>query len=109
MVYSIHDSTEVAIQKMIDASQRMINVQSKVTGEPKDGWGINPVIKKHLALEIKTLQNAPRDADKLRRLLEIKQRQKDEEAMHIEDTQRLVTEIEMLNVVLYLVSRKRQQ
>ena len=66
------------------------------------------VIKKHLALEIKTLQNAPRDADKLRRLLEIKQRQK-EEANHIEDTQRLVTEIEMLNVVLYLVSREREQ
>ena len=92
---------------MIDASQRMINVQSKVTGEPKDGWGINPVIKKHLELEIKTLQNAPRDADKLRRLLEIKQRQK-EEADHIEDTQRLVTEIEMLKVLLFLVCRKQQ-
>jgi len=107
LVYSIPDSTEVAIQKMIDASQRMIDVQSKVTGEPKDGWGINPVMKRHLELEIKTLQNAPRDADKLRRLLEIKQRQK-EEAMHIEDTQRLVTEIAMLKVVLYLVSRKQQ-
>jgi hypothetical protein len=105
LVYSIHDSTEVAIQKMIDASQRMIDVQCKVTGEAKDGWGLNPVIKKHLELEIKTLQNAPRDADKLRHLLEIKQRQKDE-AMLIEDTQRLVTEIEMLKVVLCLVSRK---
>jgi hypothetical protein len=28
--------------------------------------------------------------------------------MHIEDTQRLVTEIEMLNVVLYLVARKER-
>jgi hypothetical protein len=108
LVYSIHDSTEVAIQKMIDASQRMIDVQSKVTGEPKDGWGLNMVIKKHLELEIKTLQNAPRDADKLRRLLETKQRQK-EQAMHIEDTQRLVTEIEMLKVVLYLVCRKSEK
>jgi hypothetical protein len=108
LVYSIHDPTEVAIQKMIDFSQRMIDVQSKVTGEPKDGWGLNPVMKKHLELEIKTLQNAPRDAEKLRRLLEIKQRQK-EEADHIEDTERLVTEIEMLKVVLYLVSRKQQQ
>jgi hypothetical protein len=54
------------------------------------------------------LQNAPRDAAKLRRLLEMKQRQKDE-AMHIEDTQRLVTEIEMLKVVLFLVSRKQRQ
>ena len=107
LVYSIHDSTEVAIQKMIDASQRMIDVNSQVTGEAKDGWGINTVMKKHLELEIRTLQNAPRDADKLRRLLELKQRQK-EEAMHIEDTQRLVTEIEMLKVVLYLVCRKQQ-
>jgi hypothetical protein len=38
----------------------------------------------------------------------ILQRQK-EEAEHIEDTERLVTEIEMLKVVLYLVSRRQQQ
>jgi hypothetical protein len=72
---------------MIDFSQRMIDVQSKVTGEPKDGGGLNIVMKRHLELEIRTLQNAPRDADRLRRLLEVKQRQK-EQAMHIEDTQR---------------------
>ena len=77
---------------MIEASQRMIDVQRQVQGEArKEGWGINPVMKRHLELEIRTLQNAPRDAAKLRRLLELKQRQK-EEAMHIEDTQRLVTE-----------------
>ena len=55
-------------------------------------------MRRHLESEIKTLQNARRDADKLRKLLELKQRQK-EEAMHIQDTQRLVTEIEMLKVV----------
>jgi hypothetical protein len=100
LVFSIYDSTEVAIQKMIiDASQRMLKVNSE-GGEL--GGGMNPPIKKHLELEIKTLQNAPRDADKLRKLLKVDQRQK-EEAMHIEDTQRLVTEIEMLPVVLYLV------
>jgi hypothetical protein len=76
----------------------MLKVNSQGAGEPIEGWGINPVIKSHLELEIKTLQNAPRDADKLRRLLELKQRQK-EEAMHIEDKQRLVTEIEMLKDV----------
>ncbi len=75
LVYSIHDPTEVAIQKMIDASQRMIAMNSQGTGEAREeGWGINPVMKRHLELQIKTLQNAPRDADKLRRLLEIKQR-----------------------------------
>jgi hypothetical protein len=87
---------------MIDASQRMITMHSQVPGEAREGWGINPAVKRHLELEIRTLQNAPRDADKLRKLLEIKQRQK-EEADHIEDTERLVTEIEMLKFVLFLV------
>jgi len=40
----------------------------------------------------------------LRELLKLKERQY-EQATHIEDTQRLVTEIEMLKVVLHLVSR----
>jgi hypothetical protein len=82
---------------MIEASQRMITINSQ-------GEGMNPAIKRHFELEIQTLQNAPRDVDKLERLLKVKQRQK-EEAMYIEDTQRLVTEIEMLKVVLYLVNR----
>jgi hypothetical protein len=87
LVYSIHDSTEVAIQKMIEASQRMLKVNSQGGGETREGWGINPVMKRHLELEIRALQNAPRDADRLRQLLETKQRQK-EEADHIDDTQR---------------------
>ena len=48
------------------------------------------------------------DNDVVERLLKAKQRQK-EEAMHIEDTQRLVTEIEMLKVVLFLVCRNRRK
>jgi hypothetical protein len=86
LVYSIHDSTQVAIQKMIDASQRIIATHSQVQGEAKEGWGINPIMKKHLELEIKTLQNAPRDATKLRRLLELKEKENEQEATHIEDT-----------------------
>jgi hypothetical protein len=93
---------------MIDASQRMLDVQNQVQGEAKEGWRINPVMKKHLELEIKTLQNAPRDEGKLRELLKLKEKQNEQEATHIEDTQRLVTEIEMLRVVLYLVSRKQR-
>jgi hypothetical protein len=99
LVYSIYDSTEEAIQKMIEASQGML----MVNGQGELG-GINPVIKKHYELQIKTLQNAPRDSDKLEWLLKVKERQKDE-AMYMEDTQMLVTEIEMLKVVLYLVNR----
>ena len=97
LVFSIYDSTEVAIQKMIEASQKMINEQLN-----------SPPVNEHFKLQIKTLQNAPRDPDKLERLLKVKTRQK-EEAMHIEDTQRLVTEIEMLKVVLYLVCRNRSR
>jgi hypothetical protein len=97
LVYSIYDSTELAIQKMIEASQRMINEQLN-----------SPTVNEYFKLQIKTLQNAPRDPDKLERLLKIKRRQK-EESIRIENTQRLVTEIEMLKVVLYLMCRNRRK
>jgi hypothetical protein len=87
---------------MIDASQRMITINSQ-GGEPKEGGGTNPVIKRHYELQIKTLQDAPRDADKLERLLKVKQRQK-VEATYMQDTQRLVTEeIEMFCYILYVM------
>jgi hypothetical protein len=39
---------------MIEASQRMIDVQSQVGGEAsKEGWGINPIMKRRIELEIK--------------------------------------------------------
>ena len=91
MVFSIYDSTEVAIEKMIEASQRMINEQLN-----------SPPVNEHFKLQIKTLQNAPRDPDKLERLLKVKQRQ-EEEAIHIEDTQRLVTEISKKCSTLYCI------
>jgi hypothetical protein len=81
---------------MIKSSQRMIGQQN------------NPAINEHFKLQIKTLQNAPRDPEKLEGLLKIKKRQK-EEAVHIEDTQRLVTEIEMLKIVLYLMVKKKRK
>jgi len=67
--------------------------------------GISPPMKRHLELQIKTLKTAPRDAEKLERLLQVKTRQKNE-SMDIEYTQRLVTEIEILKVVFYLVRRQ---
>jgi hypothetical protein len=39
LVYSIHDPTEVAIQKMIDASQRMLKMNSQ-GGEGAAGGGM---------------------------------------------------------------------
>jgi hypothetical protein len=47
---------------------------------------MSPSQKRHLELQIKTLETAPRDVDKLERFLKVKRRQ-NEEAMHIEDTQ----------------------
>ena len=95
--------TEEAVKKMIEAKERMITIKS----EGGELGGTNPAIDRHLELEIKTLQNAPRDEEKLEWLLKKKQRAK-EEAMHIEDTQRLFAEIEMLKVVLCLVRRDRR-
>jgi hypothetical protein len=42
------------------------------------------VVNRDFKLKIKTLQNAPRDPDKLERLLRAKERRK-EEAMYIDD------------------------
>jgi hypothetical protein len=76
LVYSIHDPTkEVAIQKMmIKPSQRMITISSSNEGV-EGGWGgMNSVMRRHLELQIKTLQNAPREPDKLERLLKSKKK-----------------------------------
>ena len=43
---------------MIDASQQILKVNTQ-------GEGINPAVKKHYELQIKTLQNAPRGVAKL--------------------------------------------
>jgi hypothetical protein len=72
LVYSIYDPTEVAISKMTEASQRILRMSS--LGEL---GGMSPPQKRHLELQIKTLENAPRDAGKLERLLQVKRRQKE--------------------------------
>jgi hypothetical protein len=66
LVFSIHGPTEVAIQKMIDASHCMITMSDR--GET---GGMSPPIKRHLELQIKTLQEAPRYAEKLEWLLKV--------------------------------------
>jgi hypothetical protein len=45
LVYSIHDSTEVAIQKMIEASQRMITMSEKNQGKEGAWGGMSPPIE----------------------------------------------------------------
>ena len=53
---------------MIETSQRMLRINSQ--GGEELG-GMSPPLKRHLELEIKTLENAPRDADKLEHLLQV--------------------------------------
>ena len=87
----------------------MITISNSSDEAVEGGWGgMNSAMRRHLELQIKTLQNAPRDPDKLERLLKSKRRQKEDEAIYFEDTERLVTKIEMLKVVLYLVNRNKR-
>jgi hypothetical protein len=70
LIVSIYDSTEVAIQKMIEASQRIITVGSSNEGTKGVPLrGMSPATKRHLELRIETLQNATRDPEKLELIL----------------------------------------
>ena len=67
MVYSIYDSTEQVIQRMIQGSQRMISVNNKNDDsqqEQEPEVRISSAAKRHYELEIETLQNVPRDVKK---------------------------------------------
>jgi hypothetical protein len=55
-------------------------------------------------LQLRALQEGPRDPEKLRKILKEKQEEYDK-AENSEGTERLVTEREMLRFVLFLVSR----
>ena len=108
LVYLLPDSTELVIQRTIERIQRMIRpYESK--GEAEEitkaaAIEINPAMKKHWEREIKILRDAPRDAEKLREILKVKQEEY-EKATDSKDIERLVTEIEMLQFVLFLVYR----
>lgn len=108
MVYPIPNSdTELVIQRAIAGIQRMIspydgNNDNQTT--TKAVIQINPAMKRHWESEIKILRDAPRDEKKLREILNTKQ-EECEKAEDSEDIERLVSEIEMLKFVLFLVCR----
>jgi hypothetical protein len=62
-------------------------------------------MKWHFELEIKTLREAPRDPEKLRKLL--KENAEKEDTMRIKEIERLVTEMEMLWFVLHTLRVKK--
>jgi len=97
-----NSTAEEIIARQIEGIQKMIKVRD--IPDEELGIPINPAIKRHFELEIKTLREAPRDKDKLRKLIKAKQIEL-EDAIKIEDTERLFPEVEMLRFVLCAVSR----
>jgi hypothetical protein len=101
---------ERTIKKTIDGIQTLLNPVNNMTPEEEEMEEKMAVIKiseatqKHFNLQTKTLQDAPRDPDNLRELLKVKQKEY-EKAEASEDIEDLVTEIEMLKYVLYLVRK----
>jgi hypothetical protein len=79
-------------------------MQRFIREDPEQAIQVSSVTKRHFQLQIETLQNAPRDAEKLEEIIKAKERE-NKEARYIEDTERLVPEIEMLKLVLFLVMR----
>jgi hypothetical protein len=94
---SIYDSTEVIIQELIGECRR--NIDEKQTN--------SLVANEYLKQKIKTLQNAPRDLQKLERLLKTKEREY-LKVKHALDIESLVAEIEVLRVIRYLVNRNNR-
>jgi hypothetical protein len=82
------------MRKMIESSQRMI------------GEKHNPIVNKHLELEIKALQDAPgRDEDKLEALLIVKEREKKQATE--EDIADRHTKTVLIRVKVTTISRLR--
>jgi aspartyl/asparaginyl beta-hydroxylase (cupin superfamily) len=94
---------------MIEGAQRMVRINNNSQEEELE-VKINPAMKRHLVRNRETLQNAPRDEGKLREeLLKLKEREYEQEATQIENTQRLVTEIEMLKVAYFKYLKKAER
>ena len=75
LIFSIYDSTEVAIQKMIEASQRIITVGSSnevIKGVPLRG--MNPATKRHLELQIENSSKRTKRSRKVREPFKIKEK-----------------------------------
>ncbi len=77
---SVYDSTtmEKAIEKKIEGIRTIINPQygnTKAEEEVAAVIKINPATKKYCELKIKILQDSPRDVDKLREILKVKQKE----------------------------------
>lgn len=99
------DSTEVIIQRTIDGIQKFLNPKHGNTTLEEEAAAVitvNPATKKYCELEIEILQDSPRDAGKLREILQAKEKAY-EKAQDSEDIEKLVIEIDTLKYLLFLV------
>jgi PleD family two-component response regulator len=113
LAYQPSSSTEAVIQRTIGGIQRMISLHNTegekgTTTRTEEVIEISLAAKRHWELLIKILRDTPRDAEKVREILNEKQ-EKYEEATDSEDIERLVPQIEMLKFVLFLVSRNERK
>jgi hypothetical protein len=74
---AVHDPTEKAIAKKIDGIRWLLNplygeMTPEEENEEKAVIKISEATQKHCELQIRKLQNAPREPDKLRAILETK-------------------------------------
>jgi hypothetical protein len=61
----------------------MIRVNNNDSQQEEPELKISSAAKRHFELEIETLQNAPRNEDKLRELLKLKEKENEQEAIHM--------------------------
>jgi hypothetical protein len=119
-IISDSTTTEIIIRTHIEGIKKLLspqyeNTTANTTPEEEEaaaGLAVimnNPATERHFELQIKTLQDAPRDPYKLRELLKIKQRQYEKATLAEEIQQPLLTEIEMLQFVLFLVCRNERK
>ncbi len=99
---------EKHVNRMVEGIRVFLNPQYGNTTPEEEAAAaikINPATKKYAELKIKILQDSPRDADKLRKILQAKQEEYDK-VQDCEDIEKLITEIDMLRYLLFLVCKK---
>ncbi len=105
----VYNFIEKHINKTLEEIRIFLNPQFGNTTPEEEAEAvikINPATKKYCELKIKILQDSPRDADKLREILQVKEDEY-EKAPDSEEIESLVSEIELLKFVLFLVCQKQ--
>jgi PleD family two-component response regulator len=99
------DFVDVHVKKMVNGIRIFLNPRHGNTTPEEEAAAaikINSATKKYAEIKIKILEDAPRDANKLKQILRTKQKQYDK-AQDSEEIERLITEIDTLKYLLFLV------